>query len=54
MVKRKIESKWIGFGIAIGVAIGAGMNNVGAGIAIGVALGIGIAHRKAKQDEVEK
>jgi F0F1-type ATP synthase membrane subunit c/vacuolar-type H+-ATPase subunit K len=29
-------------GIAIGVAIGIGMDNIGAGIAIGVAIGIGM------------
>ena len=32
----------VGCGLSIGIALGAGMDNIGAGIAIGVALGGGI------------
>ena len=54
--KDEISSEYIGFGIAIGVAIGAGLSSVnggmiGVGIAIGLAIGAGIGSQKEKEAE---
>lgn len=38
----------MGAGIAIGVALGAAMDNWGAGIAIGVAIGAGLESRQRR------
>lgn len=47
---------WMAIGTAIGVAIGAGMDNVGAGIPIGTAIGVGVGMmldaRAKKEDRV--
>ena len=57
LLKRgEVSSEYIGFGIAIGVAIGAGLTSVnpgmmGVGIAIGVAIGAGIGSQKEKEAE---
>ena len=40
---------YMGAGIAIGVALGAAMDNMGAGIAIGVAIGAALAARETKK-----
>ncbi len=37
------RAKWIGVGIALGIAFGFLIHNVGFGILLGVALGAGIA-----------
>jgi hypothetical protein len=48
--KKLSPARWMGAGIAIGVALGAAMKNVGAGLAIGVALGAAlVAAEKRRQ-----
>jgi len=52
--KDSIKEKYIGIGIAIGVAIGAGLSSImasyiGVGIALGVAIGAGIGTQKEKE-----
>ena len=56
-LKNEASGKWMGAGLAIGVALGSGMENQGAGIPIGIAIGAGIgsskgaaAEKKAEQD----
>ncbi|MBO99839.1 MAG: glycine zipper family protein [Candidatus Marinimicrobia bacterium] len=40
------QSKFIGIGLTLGIAIGAAMDNVGLGIALGLAIGAGIGSYK--------
>ncbi|NQT62298.1 MAG: hypothetical protein HQ556_05005 [Candidatus Marinimicrobia bacterium] len=48
--KRKRPGQYLGAGIAIGVAIGAAVENIGAGIAIGLAMGVAMDSYRRKKD----
>lgn len=43
--------RWVGIGLALGVALGAAMDNVGIGIALGIAIGAAMDHREAGSTE---
>ena len=49
--KRKRPGQYLGAGIAIGIAIGAAVDNVGAGLAIGIAMGVAMDSYGKKRDE---
>lgn len=57
--KNSFIGKWMVIGMAIGVGIGAALDNTSLGIPIGMALGVGIgtlkwkAELKKKQDDLE-
>ena len=53
--KTGTRDKYIGAGLAIGVGIGAAMDNIGVGIAIGIAIGaaMGTAAQKKEDNESE-
>ena len=44
-----MDRKYIGFGIALGVAIGAATHHIGLGVALGVVFGAAIGVAKARR-----
>ena len=53
--KTDLLSRFIGIGLALGVAFGAAIDNIGLGIALGIAIGAGLGTKaKNKQDEKDQ
>ena len=47
------QSKFIGIGLTLGIAIGAAMDNVGLGIALGLAIGASMGSYKRKPAKIK-